>query len=99
MRRLDNLISELYLILFLHQTTTGILSAIFLIGCILFYFYIKPQRHEVSFDARFGCILFYFYIKPQRIGCCLMISKKLHRLRDEQNDYLDSSEVYLMLFF
>ncbi len=35
---------QLYLILFLHQTTTKLSSPILNVSCILFYFYIKPQR-------------------------------------------------------
>ena len=34
--------------------------------CVLFYFYIKPQRlvnQSVSINR---CVLFYFYIKPQQ---------------------------------
>ena len=36
--------SELYLIEILHQTTTSIISCLFLLSCILLKFYIKPQR-------------------------------------------------------
>ena len=35
---------ELYIVLFLHQTTTVLLFAICLFSCISYYSYIKPQR-------------------------------------------------------
>ena len=36
-------VTPLCLILFLHQTTTKHLSGVQSVGCVLFYFYIKPQ--------------------------------------------------------
>ena len=56
----------LYLIPFLHQTTTAYTSFERLSSCILFHFYIKPQRLEQAHFAKYCCILFHFYIKPQR---------------------------------
>ena len=55
----------LYLIEFLHQTTTY--SAIFYekAGCILLNFYIKPQLLQRDEYAADRCILLNFYIKPQ----------------------------------
>ena len=55
----------LYLIPFLHQTTTIPLCGISYNCCILFHFYIKPQQCYIYLHSRFGCILFHFYIKPQ----------------------------------
>ena len=55
----------LCLILFLHQTTTAHSTILTWWGCVLFYFYIKPQPKEIPKNARAGCVLFYFYIKPQ----------------------------------
>ena len=55
----------LYLIPFLHQTTTRICLFSEARGCILFHFYIKPQRFFCAYLQRLGCILFHFYIKPQ----------------------------------
>ncbi len=57
--------SSLYLIPFLHQTTTGKTSIRLLISCILFHFYIKPQLVYDFCNAPKSCILFHFYIKPQ----------------------------------
>ena len=57
--------SRLYLIPFLHQTTTISRCDISRRGCILFHFYIKPQLIIVKKFHCAGCILFHFYIKPQ----------------------------------
>ena len=57
---------RLYLIPFLHQTTTGSLFLLLFTSCILFHFYIKPQRFSALFGLTDGCILFHFYIKPQQ---------------------------------
>ena len=56
---------RLYLIPFLHQTTTLSASRFTQRCCILFHFYIKPQRKVNQYDVMHGCILFHFYIKPQ----------------------------------
>ena len=58
---------RLYLIPFLHQTTTVHLIACGLICCILFHFYIKPQRSRLISVHNQRCILFHFYIKPQPV--------------------------------
>ena len=63
-------ISELYLIPFLHQTTTLALRMIQRSGCILFHFYIKPQLGGFFISASSCCILFHFYIKPQLCWMC-----------------------------
>ena len=55
----------LYLIPFLHQTTTALRVIRLLTRCILFHFYIKPQQSAAAERAQVGCILFHFYIKPQ----------------------------------
>ena len=57
--------SGLYLIPFLHQTTTVGFVKVELKGCILFHFYIKPQQFTNKAINPGGCILFHFYIKPQ----------------------------------
>ena len=56
----------LYLIPFLHQTTTEVIPNASAVCCILFHFYIKPQRIQRLYNRRYRCILFHFYIKPQR---------------------------------
>ena len=52
-RRLLLLMSPLYLIPFLHQTTTAVRTTCRVKGCILFHFYIKPQpmAHKTLFSS------------------------------------------------
>ena len=76
-RNLD--FSGLYLIPFLHQTTTKPYYYLFGLSCILFHFYIKPQLSVKCFILRCCCILFHFYIKPQLkhihdviANCCIL---------------------------
>ena len=61
---------SLYLIPFLHQTTTIYHVIRLEFGCILFHFYIKPQRKGTNTEPTRSCILFHFYIKPQRFEGC-----------------------------
>ena len=56
----------LYLIEFLHQTTTVTLIRVWLNRCILLNFYIKPQRNTYIDAIACSCILLNFYIKPQQ---------------------------------
>ena len=55
----------LYLIVFLHQTTTYSPRGKTLVGCILSFFYIKPQLVTNLKIGKRRCILSFFYIKPQ----------------------------------
>ena len=64
----------LYLIPFLHQTTTDFDYETLIKGCILFHFYIKPQRLVHVVGNAGSCILFHFYIKPQLHCCCLLLT-------------------------
>ena len=57
--------SWLYLIEILHQTTTHERPLLFLPGCILSKFYIKPQLRMFLKYRKVCCILSKFYIKPQ----------------------------------
>ena len=65
--RAMNWMCQLYLIPFLHQTTTNGSYRINKVCCILFHFYIKPQPPNVMAFLGSSCILFHFYIKPQRL--------------------------------
>ena len=56
---------RLYIILFHHQTTTPIRLWSLPLGCISFYFIIKPQPEARDDAAKYSCISFYFIIKPQ----------------------------------
>ena len=57
---------KLYLIEFLHQTTTVNNPENTIYSCILLNFYIKPQPDDDDVFKLKGCILLNFYIKPQR---------------------------------
>ena len=57
---------KLYLIPFLHQTTTLTRMLSPPKCCILFHFYIKPQHAFALEKLSHCCILFHFYIKPQQ---------------------------------
>ena len=59
----------LYLIPFLHQTTTFVIIILCFFSCILFHFYIKPQPSDCEYRPIVSCILFHFYIKPQLARC------------------------------
>ena len=71
--------NQLYLIRFLHQTTTCGCRFSNIARCILFDFYIKPQLVWYIHYLWFCCILFDFYIKPQHTQntellrvCCIL---------------------------
>ena len=56
---------RLFIIPFLHQTTTQVFSYWNSESCSLFLFYIKPQPKWWYKFEHFCCSLFLFYIKPQ----------------------------------
>ena len=52
-------------IFLLHQTTTNRDYAFLPKGCVISFFYIKPQlKMRISFFKN-GCVISFFYIKPQ----------------------------------
>ena len=55
----------LYLMFFLHQTTTRAEKQTRQISCILCFSYIKPQHLRMAGQAGLSCILCFSYIKPQ----------------------------------
>ena len=57
---------RLYLILFLHQTTTRHTDGMNRCSCISSYSYIKPQLAQRQCGDVCSCISSYSYIKPQR---------------------------------
>ena len=59
------LMRSLYIVLFLHQTTTCCNNSIYSFCCISYYSYIKPQLPCLSLQLRICCISYYSYIKPQ----------------------------------
>ena len=60
--------SELYIVLFLHQTTTSSLCGNILSSCISYYSYIKPQLINLVIMQKISCISYYSYIKPQLLS-------------------------------
>ena len=56
---------KLYIVLFLHQTTTPPSLASGSFGCISYYSYIKPQPFFAMARTEYRCISYYSYIKPQ----------------------------------
>ena len=56
---------RLYIVLFLHQTTTVGKALRLACCCISYYSYIKPQRSQYRYHQTGGCISYYSYIKPQ----------------------------------
>ena len=57
----------LYILWFLHQTTTHRVAFFPSCRCISYDFYIKPQLPQCTKLIRASCISYDFYIKPQRI--------------------------------
>ena len=69
---------SLYILRFLHQTTTADMPHRFVNGCISCVFYIKPQLCSLLRKRKYSCISCVFYIKPQPVpapplaaGCCI----------------------------
>ena len=60
----------LYIILFLHQTTTRWAASVPTCSCISSFFYIKPQPMMASIWVLVACISSFFYIKPQHTCRC-----------------------------
>ena len=69
---------RLYIVLFLHQTTTLLGDDRYPIRCISYYSYIKPQQAGDGDYKSQSCISYYSYIKPQLVSssghsqvCCI----------------------------
>ena len=56
----------LYIVLFLHQTTTVPLRSNIALRCISYFSYIKPQPAGHISVNNVSCISYYSYIKPQQ---------------------------------
>ena len=78
----------LYIIMFLHQTTTIIANTAHTISCILSCSYIKPQLkgHNISLSS--SCILSCSYIKPQPIVSKLLTIRKKQSISLIRNGYV-----------
>ena len=59
----------LYIFWLLHQTTTSTFGKYFLVSCISFDSYIKPQHVLRMLPRHYRCISFDSYIKPQLSSC------------------------------
>ena len=58
---------QLYIFIFLHQTTTSHWLSLVCMRCISLYSYIKPQLIKLLFYLSYCCISLYSYIKPQQV--------------------------------
>ena len=76
---------ELYIFWFLHQTTTYHNSYIFLLSCISFDSYIKPQLSRIVTIDTTCCISFDSYIKPQPFVRSLIFSSVVYLLIPTSN--------------
>ena len=56
---------QLYIFIFLHQTTTSYTFYYLVTRCISLYSYIKPQQYGKNTQRPHCCISLYSYIKPQ----------------------------------
>ena len=93
---------SLYIVLFLHQTTTCGIVSIFYVCCISYYSYIKPQPAKCGMCPPECCISYYSYIKPQPlraatpcgIGCISYYSY----IKPQQRRRKRREELYIVLF-
>ena len=69
----DSLSDLLYLIPFLHQTTTVLMFTSYVTRLYLIPFLHQTTTPQSRMIAGMGCILFHFYIKPQLQPCILRV--------------------------
>ena len=69
------LLERLCYILLLHQTTTRPSLVFNSIGCVISYFYIKPQLLNFGGFCENRCVISYFYIKPQHNHECAIVKR------------------------
>ena len=69
----------LYIVLFLHQTTTIQVKVAVHYSCISYYSYIKPQLFIMNNHFKLSCISYYSYIKPQLLYNLVLIEKVVYR--------------------
>ena len=87
--------STLYIVLFLHQTTTRAGGASSYQGCISYYSYIKPQLRDPMDVDRISCISYYSYIKPQPI----LLWRPTERSCISYYSYIKPQPFYALLIF
>ena len=93
----------LYLILFLHQTTTPQRLSLLIISCILFCFYIKPQLTEAKYYDK--TVVSYFVstsnhndIQVHKLEDRLYLILFLHQTTTAEVCDLRAYVLYLILF-
>ena len=94
---------KLYIVLFLHQTTTILILRVIRVRCISYYSYIKPQLVTVSLLDRICCISYYSYIKPQLIVQLYHCNLVVYRTIPTSNHnaakvYKSLNMLYIVLF-
>ena len=92
-------IIRLYIVLFLHQTTTITGTLIFEDGCISYYSYIKPQLTMYLLTEMESCISYYSYIKPQPMSAADRARYVVYRTIPTSNhNYIQAEEFRLRLY-
>ena len=84
-------IVRLYIVLFLHQTTTIRSFIVSNISCISYYSYIKPQLMAMSVMTTACCISYYSYIKPQPVVYVLQTCLVVYRTIPTSNHNLPTT--------
>ena len=93
----------LYIVLFLHQTTTTGRCIRIIPSCISYYSYIKPQHAGGWQSWLLGCISYYSYIKPQPTEVSnilqLVVYRTIPTSNHNKNDNCSSvTQLYIVLF-
>ena len=89
----------LFIILFLHQTTTKFVTSQYLPGCLSSCSYIKPQHIILSKIKRLSCLSSCSYIKPQLQKLFLCHSFVVYHLVPTSNhNHFNGQESATLLF-
>ena len=89
----------LYIVLFLHQTTTNLGIKFAQEGCISYYSYIKPQQFRCRGCWRLRCISYYSYIKPQLPSAFTYLGEVVYRTIPTSNHNLRLVLVLVFLLY
>ena len=89
----------LYIVLFLHQTTTVTDNILLKNSCISYYSYIKPQLQSYCFDVALRCISYYSYIKPQLIEApCFSLFVVYRTIPTSNHNLIGTLSLFLLLY-
>ena len=94
-------VSLLSYIYFLHQTTTFPHTLYIDTYCLIFLFYIKPQRCSLSQGRWRNCLISLFYIKPQLLSGCTTtkyIVLYLFSTSNHNQIYLQHTRLIIVLY-